>query len=455
MAVIDLRDAYYSVPICTKDRRYLRFQHSGALYDFVCFPNGLSSAPRIFTKLLKPVFSKLKSEGVLLISYIDDIILIADDPATLLQRIRKTTELLTSLAFTIHSENFALIPSQCAVFLGFLIDTVAMTVNMTTVKADKVKSAINALLEPAKPKIRQVASVVGLMVSSFPGVRYGPLYYRTLENAKTDMLKISGGNLDNYMFLSELAVTDLHWWLENGHKDPNPISLPPSQLTLKCDISLSGCGAVVEGTSNTTNGRWSSLESMQHINYLEIKAILFGLKALCSHLHNCHVKILTNNQTTVTYLRNMGGSQSRNCNAIARETILWCRERNISHTITHLPGKLNVEADKASRVFHDDTEWSLDHAVFDNLVARWGKPDINLSATRLNTKLPCYVSWKPEPEAVAVDAFTLDWSKYNLVYCFPPFSVIGKVLQQLIQTQVRAILVLPDWCHDKTKVHPL
>ena len=88
-----------------------------------------------------------------------------------------------------------------------------------------------------------MASVVGLMVSSFPGVRYGPLYYRTLENEKTDMLKTSGGNLDNYMFLSEQAVTDLHWWLENVHKDPNPISLPPSQLTLKCDSSLSGWGA--------------------------------------------------------------------------------------------------------------------------------------------------------------------------------------------------------------------
>ena len=99
----------------------------------------------------------MRSEGVLLIGYIDDIILIADDPATPLQHIRKTTELLTSLGFTIHSEKSALIPSQCAVSLGFLIDTVAMTVNMTTVKADKLKSAINALREPAKPKIREVA----------------------------------------------------------------------------------------------------------------------------------------------------------------------------------------------------------------------------------------------------------------------------------------------------------
>ena len=210
----------------------------------------------------------------------------ADDPATLLQHIRKTTELVTSLGFTIYSEKSALIPSQSAVFLGFLIDTVAMTVNMTTVKADKVKSAINALLEPAKPKTREVASVVGFMVSSFPWVRYGPLYYRTLEIEKTDMLKTSGENLDNYMFLS-----------------PNRISLPPSQLTLKCDSSLSGWEAVIEGTSNTTNGRWSSLESMQHINYLEIKAILFCLKALCSHLHDCHVNPLFTDRYFLNFLK--------------------------------------------------------------------------------------------------------------------------------------------------------
>lgn len=30
--------------------------------------------------------------------------------------------------------------------------------------------------------IREVASVVGLRVASFPGVYYGPLFYRSLEN---------------------------------------------------------------------------------------------------------------------------------------------------------------------------------------------------------------------------------------------------------------------------------
>lgn len=155
--------------------------------------------------------------------------------------------------------------------------------------------------------------------------------------------------------------------------------------------------------------------------------------------------MLSDNQTAVSYLRNMGGTHSQDCNEIARETILWCKNRGISLTVTHLPGKLNIEADQASRQFHDDTEWSLNTHVYERPIANWGKPEIDLFASQLNAKLPCYVAWRPDPSAYAIDAFTLDWSVYKLVYCFPPFSVIGKVLQKITLAQTTAILILPDW----------
>ena len=47
MAVLDLKDAYYSVHIRTDHRKYLRFEHDGQLYEFLCLPNGLSSAASI------------------------------------------------------------------------------------------------------------------------------------------------------------------------------------------------------------------------------------------------------------------------------------------------------------------------------------------------------------------------------------------------------------------------
>ena len=79
MAVLDLKDAYYSVPIRTEYRKYLRFEHDGQLYEFVCLRNGLSNAPRIFTK---HALARLRDDGMLLVVCIDDIILLADDPQT-------------------------------------------------------------------------------------------------------------------------------------------------------------------------------------------------------------------------------------------------------------------------------------------------------------------------------------------------------------------------------------
>ena len=55
MASVDLRDAYYSVPIDKEYQKFLRFSWRGKLVQFTCLPNGLSCASRLFTKILKPV----------------------------------------------------------------------------------------------------------------------------------------------------------------------------------------------------------------------------------------------------------------------------------------------------------------------------------------------------------------------------------------------------------------
>ena len=59
MTSIDLKDAYYSVPMALEHQKYLKFVWRNQLYAFTCLPMGLTSSPRIFTKVLKPVFVTL------------------------------------------------------------------------------------------------------------------------------------------------------------------------------------------------------------------------------------------------------------------------------------------------------------------------------------------------------------------------------------------------------------
>ena len=63
------------------------------------------------------------------------------------------------------------------------------TERLSTAKAGKVHSACQDLLGCNNPIIRQVAHVVGVLVSSLPAVKYGALYHRKLEHNKTQTLK--------------------------------------------------------------------------------------------------------------------------------------------------------------------------------------------------------------------------------------------------------------------------
>lgn len=76
MCSLDLKDAYFLVPVHEKYRKYLRFKFQSKLFQFTCLPFGLSTSPYTYTKIMKPVMHKLRLMGILSIIYIDDILFI-------------------------------------------------------------------------------------------------------------------------------------------------------------------------------------------------------------------------------------------------------------------------------------------------------------------------------------------------------------------------------------------
>ena len=172
----------------------LKFCFEGALYKYACFPNGLASAPRIFTKLLKPAYAILRSMGHLNSGYIDDSYLQGDTSVECHKNVTDTITLFTKLGFQIHPEKSVFIPSQKLTFLGFVVDSNAMTVTLTEEKVLGILSVCASLLKTQMPTIRQVAEVIGILVSNFPGAQYRPLHYRHLEWDKYLALVANKGN---------------------------------------------------------------------------------------------------------------------------------------------------------------------------------------------------------------------------------------------------------------------
>ena len=82
--------------------------------------------------------------------------------------------------------------------------------------------------------------------------------------------------------------------------------------------------------------------------------------------------------------------------------------------------------------------------TFELITKKLGQPEIDLFASYSNAKVACYYSWKPDPGAAHVDAFTVSWSG-PLTYCFPPFSLLGRCLQQIAMDQAECIVLIPNW----------
>ena len=141
MASVDLKDAYYSIPIAEEDKKLLMFQRKGKYYQFT-----LSSAPRIFTKLLKLVYARLRSIGHTCMGHIDDSLLVGQSFDSCHRTIADTVCLFTNLGFTIDPVKSVLQPQEKIDFLGFVLGSITMSVTLTDVKAMKVRSACHNLL---------------------------------------------------------------------------------------------------------------------------------------------------------------------------------------------------------------------------------------------------------------------------------------------------------------------
>ena len=190
-------------------------------------------------------------------------------------------------------------------------------------------------------------------------------------------------------------------------------------------------------TTVSTGGQFNLEEQELHINILELKAALFGLQSLCKNTYNCHILVKVDNTVAVTSINKMGSIKSIEMDRVVHD-ICWVISQNNWLTATHIPGILNTEADKESRMQETRTEWMLNKLDFQKIVQELKfNPKIDLFASRFNNQLTVFVSYRPDPLAMAVNAFTLDWGKIPF-YAFPPFSIIPRVLQKCFMIKPHA-----------------
>ena len=173
MASVDLKDAFFSIPIFNNHQQYLKFCFNNITYKFTCMPNGYGPAMRVFTKVLKAPFAYLREKNHVSVVYVDDTWLLGSTYEECLDNVMDTIDLLRALGFTIHIEKSMIVPKQEITFLGFIFNSISMTVTLTKDKKQKIFELCKNRLNNNILFIRDLASIIGNIVASFPGVPYG------------------------------------------------------------------------------------------------------------------------------------------------------------------------------------------------------------------------------------------------------------------------------------------
>ena len=119
--------------------------------------------------------------GHINLSYIDDSLLIGDTKQECEENVEDTLKLFEKVGFIVHEKKSVFKPVQKLRFLGFLIDSVNMIVTLPDEKVESVISECTYFYNKKIVSIRDLAKVIGILISVVPAVEQGPLHYRSLE----------------------------------------------------------------------------------------------------------------------------------------------------------------------------------------------------------------------------------------------------------------------------------
>ena len=168
---------------CSRPLEPTEVQVAGSDIRLRCLPFGLSSAPRVFTKLLNPILALIRQRGFRIIVYLDDMMLMARSPQVLMSQLRALLQILQLLGFMINWKKSSLKPTQEIQFLGLEVNSVnmklalpegkvrALTKKMSSGTSASVNDSINSGSSPCTPALPQFAKTEERSLRPHPLVR--------------------------------------------------------------------------------------------------------------------------------------------------------------------------------------------------------------------------------------------------------------------------------------------
>ena len=327
LTILDLKDAYFHIPIHPSYRQYLRFCHEGVVWQFRAFPFRLNTAPRVFTAVTAPVVDYAHLNGLSLHVYLDDWLLNPISEELAKQQTQWLLDLCTLLGWVVNVEKSSLTPSQVAIYLGISLDTRVGLAYPSERRIERWLSISGDFLAGQAGPALLWLRLLGHLASLEKLVPYGRLRIRPIQFQLRSEWSQSRDHPLIQVNLDQGTRDSILWWRTRSslHKGI-PLGSPLIEAFLFTDSSAVGWGAHM--AERTASGRWSEAMKELHINVLELNAIWLGLQAFEDTLQDSNVAIMCDNVSAIAYLRNQGGTRSQQMCRMAIDTCEWAEKRS-------------------------------------------------------------------------------------------------------------------------------
>lgn len=439
----DLKSGYHHIDISESFQKYLGFSWNDKYYCYTVLPFGLSSAPFIFTKCLRPIVKFWRKRGIKIVLYLDDGFVFAPSKHECLSVSEFIQNSLSEFGLLINFDKSIFYPTQNLEWLGILWDSKSFSISVPTRRIDDTIGLLQKLVK-SFPRVtaRELARAVGKIISMSP----------IMGNICSIMTRFSSIEIASRKSWDDIIVfthknevlNECNFWLQCIYSEKTRYLKTPTKksVIVYSDASSLASGAyTVEVDSKCFHLMWKESEKSMSSTWRELRAIELALASFKDSLVNKDVKWFTDNQSCVKIVQS--GSMKHHLQSLAYNIFKMCVEQKISIDIQWIPRLENEKADFLSNIIdHDD--WGVTVKFFEFINNLFGNFTVDRFANYNNCKLGRYNSkfWNPGSEAI--DCFTQNWENENN-WLVPPVNLVVRTIRHLIACKAFGVLIVPNW----------
>ncbi|XDV36609.1 hypothetical protein PO909_006355 [Leuciscus waleckii] len=178
---IDLKDTYFHVSIHPHHRKFLRFAFGGEAYQYWVLPFGLGLSPRIFTKCMDAALAPLRLQGIRVLNYLDDWLILAQSEQLAVRHRDVVLSHIKRFGLWLNAKKSVLLPAQRTPFLGVLWDSTIMQARLSPARISAILTAVKGVKLGQSLTVKQFQRLLGLMAAASNVITFGLLYMRPLQ----------------------------------------------------------------------------------------------------------------------------------------------------------------------------------------------------------------------------------------------------------------------------------